>query len=125
MRVRRLVSGDMTLGQGHQNVATGDEAVVQKVRSRLRVVRGEWFLDTSVGIPYWPTAGNTGATFADRPAPLSLVEAEIKTCILDTVGVASLDSFSVSLDRNTRALTVNASGTLEDASEWSIQETVP
>lgn len=73
------------------------EAVGQHVRQRLKTFEGEWFLDTTAGVP-WLTdiLGN-----AYDPA---LAEAVIKAEILETDAVTEITSFSVRFDNHNRSL---------------------
>lgn len=102
MLARRLTTGwDMTFGQGLANYAADAEAVALRIKARLQLLRGEWFLDTDAGVPYL-------ADIAIKPANLPLAESLLKQTIIDTEGVASVTGFSVALDREARKLTVSA-----------------
>ena len=54
MIYRKLDSnGDMEFGKGAHNFYKDvPEAVAQAVLTRLKLFQGEWFLDTSAGVPY-------------------------------------------------------------------------
>jgi len=72
--------------------------VAQAVLTALMLHRGEWFLDTTVGMP-WETevlGYNTQ----------SLYDAAIKQTILRVEGVLAIEQYSSSLDTVTRFLTV-------------------
>ena len=105
MLVRRLDEGhDMTFGQGVANYARDDEATAQKVKTRLLLLKGEWFLDTDAGVPHLQQ-------IMVRPSNLPLAEAIIKQTILETEGVEALRSFGMTFDRDTRRLTIQATVT--------------
>jgi hypothetical protein len=105
MQVRRLDDGhDMTFGQGVANMARNDEAVAQRVKTRLLLLFNEWFLDIGAGVPYLPD-------IMKRPSNLPLAESLIKKTIIETEGVAELRSFGMTFDANTRRLTVSATVT--------------
>ncbi len=100
MLTRRLsASWDMTFGQGLANIADSPEAVGQNVKSRLQLLQGEWFLDTSAGVPYLQQ-------IAVKPANLPLAAALIKAQILGTDGVSAITDFAMNFDTGTRRLTV-------------------
>jgi hypothetical protein len=105
--VRRLSpTHDMTFGRGRQNFATDQEAVIQKVETRLLTLLGEWFLDTSAGVP-WMQEINV------KPANPPYAESLVKACITDTDGVTAITSFSYSFNHGTRKWGVAASITTE------------
>ncbi|MGH8786838.1 MAG: hypothetical protein ACREYA_17365 [Cupriavidus necator] len=102
MRYRKLdADGDYVFGgQQADFYKDSPEAVGQAVLTRLRLLRGEWFLDKTEGTP-WATevlGKYTGGTY----------DAAIRQCILGTQGVLSLDAYSSSLDTENRALSVSA-----------------
>lgn len=100
MRYRTLsASDDYTFGQ-RAFLVDSPEAVGQAVLTRLRLARGEWFLDTTEGTPYQQEILGMGR--------VATYDAAIIERILGTPGVTELVSYSSNLDRRTRAATVEA-----------------
>jgi hypothetical protein len=101
MRVRRIdADGDWTFGRGRHSYAATSESVAQRVKTRLLSFQGDWFLDLDHGLPWFIRM--------EKPADLALLEADVKRCILETAGVASLTAFSIDLNRETRKCTIAA-----------------
>lgn len=94
-------SHDLFLGS-RAGVATvsGGEAVAQRLLTRLRLFRGEWFLDVNAGTPWFQTI------LADR-ADIRSIELELKRQITETPGVVSILSFAVDFNRSTRSLSIS------------------
>lgn len=76
------------------------ERIAQQIKITLKFWLGEWFLDTSKGVPYLkyvlvkkPNMNHIRAIFRER--------------ILDVPGVTAVKSLNLILDRKNRALTVN------------------
>ena len=88
MRVRKLdANGDYTIGQGEANFwINSPEGVAQKVKTRLGLWQGEWFLDNTIGTPYLQQI--LGYNTA------SLRDIAIRTIILETNGVSALTNYS-------------------------------
>ncbi|QKS62210.1 hypothetical protein [Cupriavidus gilardii] len=102
MRYRKLTEdGDYSFGnQAADFYKDTPDAVAQAVMTRLRLLRGEWFLDTTEGTP-WATevlGKYTGATY----------DAAIRQRILGTQGVTELVNYSSNLDTERRHLSVTA-----------------
>ncbi len=96
------VNGDYVFGQGASEfLVNSSEAVAQAVETRLALISGEWFLDTTEGTPYLTQILGAGTS--------AVYDQAIKTRILGTQGVLSIVSYSSSKNTTTRALTVNAS----------------
>lgn len=100
MITRRLSpTWDMTFGNGLSNYARDAEATAQAVKTRLQLLREEWFLDTSAGVPYLQE-------ICTKPANLPLAQSLIKQTILDTEGVREIVSFDLSVSTETRRMSV-------------------
>jgi uncharacterized membrane-anchored protein len=100
MMYRKLdTDGDYTFGQGkqamHQNTP---ECVAQAVRTRLRLLAGEWFLDLAEGTQY-----ANGVYGRHTKESYDLV---IRSRILGTEGVTAIMDYDSVQDANTRKLTV-------------------
>ncbi|WP_334037473.1 hypothetical protein [Burkholderia gladioli] len=100
MRYRKQdANGDYVFGgSANDFLVNSPDAVAQAVLTRLRLLQGEWFLDTTVGMP-WATqvlGKNTQGT----------ADAAIRTCILGTSGVTEITAYSSSIDSSTRKLSV-------------------
>jgi hypothetical protein len=102
VRYRKLdANGDYTFGHGQSDFFRDQpEAVAQAVKTRLELFTGEWFLDTSAGMPWRTKVLGKYTT--------TLYDFAIKQQITQTGGVLSLDSYSSNLDPNTRVLNVSA-----------------
>lgn len=101
MRVRKVdANGDYVLtGTGNDYYIDNAQAVAQLIQDALQLFSGEWFLDTSVGMP-WRTevlGKYTAATY----------DTVIKEQILSTDGVQAITSYSSTYNPATRSLTVN------------------
>lgn len=88
-------------------IVRGEHAVLQRIMVRFRFFLGEWFLDQRLGVPYYRDI------LKKNPNSI-LISFIFRQVLLGTPGVASVASFSASLDRATRKLTANFEAVLED-----------
>lgn len=104
MRYRKLTSsGDMVFGRSKLDYLQDQpEAVAQAVQTRLLLLLGEWFLDTTDGTPW---ASKVLGKYTEATRLLVLSER-----ILATPGVLTLDSLNSNFDPNTR--TYSLAGTV-------------
>lgn len=101
MRYRRLdANGDYMLNNFLRDVP---EAVGQAIKTRLLLITGEWFLNLNEGTPwYTQVLGKYTAGIYDTV---------IKSRIIGTPGVLSIDTYQSTIDPDTRSLDVNATVT--------------
>ena len=117
MKYRKLdADGDYSFGRGNQNFfIDSPEAVAQAVKTSLALFQGEWFLDTSIGMP-WLTqviGSNTQSIYDDL----------IRGKVLQVSGVASIDSYTSLLDKTSRKLTVSMSITTNFSEQQVVVDT--
>lgn len=88
-------------------IIRGPDACIQRLRQKFAMVRGEWFLDTRLGLPYREQilVGNP-----DRGLLVSL----FRRVILSTPGFASVPTMTCSVDARTRTLRTTFEAILED-----------
>ena len=81
------------------NLATVADALAvgQHVRQRLKTFEGEWFLDTSAGVPWLDEV-------LGRQPDTVIAEALIKAEILETVGITGISSFSIRFNQERREI---------------------
>lgn len=75
--------------------ATGVDFVVQKITTQLLFFLAEWWLDRTAGFPWYEEI------FIKLP-DIGEAENRIRSLILNTNGVASLESFDATFDGATR-----------------------
>lgn len=98
MRYREMsAAGDYQFGTNTPFLANVPQAVAQAVQTRMRLLAGEWFLDTSIGL-------NTDLILGVRTQ--NTRDIEIKRQILETQGVNELLSYTSTVDG--RSLIVTA-----------------
>jgi hypothetical protein len=102
MRYRKLdANGDYTFGHSQDDFYVDQpEAVAQAVQTGLRLFQGEWFTNTSAGVPW---RQSILGKYSQNAYDLIL-----KAQILNTQGVKTIDSYSSSVDETTRLPTVTA-----------------
>jgi hypothetical protein len=126
MHVRKLDSnGDEMRGRGMANFHYGSRATAQRLECNLKVILGEWFLDANEGVPWYQDGTDVEPILGHMPANAAYAEATLKARILTTNGVASITSFDLVFDRNTRMVTINASGKDVDGDAWSVSDLYP
>lgn len=86
---------------------TGEDAIAQHIRIRLRFFKGEWFLNTGEGLPYFQEILQKGTSRAR-------IEALFRKTITGTPGVSGLNAFSMQYDGTTRALTLTFEAQLDE-----------
>jgi hypothetical protein len=110
----------MTFGQGLNNFATDSEAVRINIAARIRVILGEWFMDMTIGVPYFQNPNLPAQqNITDKPVDLSFAEATLKAIILQTEDVIELISFNMVYNPQTRQLSIT--GTYYDAYSPEVQ----
>jgi hypothetical protein len=88
---------DLQLGQAYLIDAT--DALAQRLRIRFRFFLGEWFLNQNEGIPYFRDV------FVKNPSR-ALLTSLFRDVVLNTPGIASVQSFELEMDASARSLSV-------------------
>ncbi len=103
------VTGDMTGGY-----ATGQDEILQRVETRLRRYLGEWFVNTSVGLPWYDGPSDLIPGTLTRENGIlgsrnfNRTELLIRNEISETEGVIRIVEFSAKFDTITREFRVMA-----------------
>lgn len=79
-------------------------ATIQAVSTRLRLFRGEWFLNILSGVPYYQD-------ILGKNKRLDQIETDLRDTILQTEGVEKLTKFDLDYTSNNRKLALDFSGT--------------
>ncbi|HEV7717112.1 MAG TPA: hypothetical protein VGO53_16055 [Steroidobacteraceae bacterium] len=91
--------GDLDVQTGRLRAVTGTEALAQRLRVRLRLFRGDWFLNVLEGVPYHD--------FVLRKRTSPGVRREVfRRAIAEMRGVLDVVSLDVQVDPRTRTLSV-------------------
>lgn len=104
--IRLTEDGDLDITGGTWTFIAGLEAVRQAIRIRLLTVRGEWFLDASLGTP-WLTE-----IFKKTPN-IPALQSVFRSRILGTPGVKSVDRITLTFNRQARTLRVDFAATCD------------
>ena len=106
MRYRNQLN-DYSFGNNAQDFLTGTVAVAQAVKTRLLLLAGEWWEDTSDGLPLFESILGKSGT----PENIQAIDLLVRDRISTTQGVISIADF-VS-DYQNRIYTVNCTVTTE------------
>ena len=94
-----FVNGDLVL------TTVELDNISQNLRQRLRIIKGEWFLDRTLGLPYFDI-------ILEKNPNSALVSSLYKTVILETKGVTKLNTFTMTFDPRLRFLTITFTATI-------------
>lgn len=92
-------TNDILIANGDMSMATGVDAIEQDLQQRLQVWLGEWFLDTSVGLPY-------KQSILVKNPNLDVIQADFVNETLDTPGITQMLDFQFNYDPVARTLAV-------------------
>lgn len=90
---------DLDIVNNDLYLVTDLEYLLQKISIRLQFFFGEWFLDTSLGVPFY-------SVMSSKKPDIPELDAMIKRTILATDGVLELLSYSSSFDNSARTFSV-------------------
>jgi len=102
MNLGQDLNGDIDVVDG-QLVLVGfqfgsqQREIEEKIEQNLRTIFGEWFLDRSIGVPYFED-------IFTKPARMQIIEPIMVDVILKTKGVVRLLEFNLDLDARRRVL---------------------
>lgn len=91
---------DIYIANGSIALLSGSEQIRQSIQTRLRTFIGEYYLDSTYGIPYYETIFQSQSN-----APF--FESVLKANITAVQGVTSIASFATILNPSNRTYTVN------------------
>ncbi|MBD2796048.1 hypothetical protein ID856_05775 [Xenorhabdus sp. 18] len=95
MRVRRLDDNhDWTFGSGRSDYAIKSEAIAQSVQTRLLSLYNDWFLDPEHGVKWFD--------YLQKNPNLMVMESELKSTVLNTLGVQEITYFDIKIDTDSR-----------------------
>jgi hypothetical protein len=97
-----LKTKDIDISSGGSISLTGspEESLQQRLFIKLNMFKNEWFLNTEFGVPYYQK-------ILGQTSKLDVVNAILIDIITTTPDVASVDSFSSSLNAATREFTAS------------------
>ena len=116
MIAHKIPKGDLVIENGTTVIIGESDYARQRVEVSLDFLLGEWFLDTRQGVPYFRDV------LVRRPND-ETVRSVLRRTILNTPGVARVDSLTTEYDTSERKLTVffeatyQTGETIESASE--------
>lgn len=91
---------DLVIIDGDLLLIDNAERVAQQIKIQLKSFLGEWFLDTTYGMPYWERI------LVKNPNQ-SQIRNIFRQKILAVDDVTAVTSLSLAIDKRERALTVN------------------
>lgn len=94
-------AGDLSLVDGKLSLIDGSEALAQRLRCRLQLFRGEWFLDDSWGLPWFQS-------ILRKTSDLVAVRSLLRAAIASIPGVKQVTRVKLSREPSTRKLSVQA-----------------
>ena len=92
-------TNDISFENGKMKIVSKSDEVAQRVRTRLRRILGEWFLDVNAGMPYFDGKMLGGKDF-------NYIKLTINSEIIDTEGVQSVRAINLLNNQQTRETSV-------------------
>lgn len=91
---------DLAVEKGDLAIVNRGDEIAQNLKIRLLFIAGEWFLDTTVGVPYFESI------WIKNPNP-DLVDDIFKSTILETDEVTELLEYDSNFDTQQRQYSVS------------------
>ena len=98
-------------------LATGTDALIDRLKTNLKLYKGDWYLDTNLGVPYiekvFKKQTNVGALYSI-----------FGNIILGTEGVKSINKLQFDQDKETRKLIVTFNITSDEGVQLEDSATI-
>ena len=95
------ITNDLLVEGQDLRLVDKEDRVAQQIRIRLKSFLGEWFLDTSYGVPYYQQ-------ILIKAPDRAIIAGIFREKIITTPGVQELQAFALDYEEQTRQLTVTA-----------------
>lgn len=92
-------NGDLAIENNDLVLLSGLEAIAQGCLIRLKFFKGEWFLDTRLGTPWFQSI------LGEKPRT-NVVSQIIRKVILGTPGILTITNFNPDFDSATRTFSI-------------------
>ena len=93
MSVRSITdAGDWTFGRGKANYVSGSREINQRVVTRLRSFKNDWYLDTNTGVDWLNLLGAYGSE--------KKILRAIERTVMNTPGVISIENLEIKSKEN-------------------------
>ena len=109
---RTIPAGDLDVSTGSFQTLTGPEYAAQKIRQRFKLFLGEWFLDQSLGVPWFTQV------FVKNPN-LDAIRALFRAELLKVPGIVSVGQIESSFVPATRTLSLAYVATYQTGAKLS------
>lgn len=101
MIVRELDKNhDWMFGRGKSNYLNKSDAIAQSVKTKLLMLKNDWFLNRKDGIPWFD--------YLEKNPNTQKLETDCKKAILSVEGVEEITFFDIKLNSETRVLLIQA-----------------
>jgi hypothetical protein len=101
MRYRRHTpDGDYTFGNSQYDFISGAEAVAQAIKTRLRLLKNEWWENKDEGLPLFQSILQKSG----NPESISAADLLIQDIIIGTPGVLQLKDFNSVYDNRSYSI---------------------
>ena len=90
---------------GRLQIAEATKTVRDRIQTRIQTELGEWYLDNSVGVPWYSNGSQVGILGSKMQA--DEISAILRRQILDVDGVVSIETFAIDFDATQRKLNVS------------------
>lgn len=105
--------GDLDLAGAALYLVTGADAIRQALQIKLRHFSGEWFLDTTFGVPWF--------SLLEKGVDPRLVEDTVKRAIMEVDGVETLLQFGMQFDGATRTASIDFTVRVDGGDEVNVE----
>jgi hypothetical protein len=92
--------------------ADSKDYVLQKIKSRLKFMLGEWFYDTTLGVPWFEQV-------LIKNPNLQLIQHLISNVIAAVPGITSVTTVEIAFEPSTRTLAIAYAAVYQDAVQVS------
>ena len=97
---------ELLISNGDLVLTTSDlDNIYQNIRQKLRIFKGEWFLDRTLGLPFFES-------ILEKNPNSAFVATLFKNIILETQGVTKLNTFTMDFEGVNRKLFVAFTATI-------------